>query len=278
MTWPPRAKSLLVGCLLIAGAGCGESAMPSVEASATTVTVLVSYFAGGLLNPDGWSMEYDAACGSDETEIVTTEGALVRAGDFELDDEGSTAIFRGPIELVPGPCVIQFRLRDSEEEVIFTLSEPFEIEPRPQPELYVIMADGGCPEIPLPDAAPVPKRFCGPVGGLVLSAETIAAAATIKSVHYLLTTTGDAFLDGPTSAIFEGMLEQTGFATVDLGAGAVETRVWESVGGVYPAGIAMAVELTAVDGEGVAVCTAQTTLDIIPNGIAQAHVIIPCEG
>lgn len=276
MMWPPRAKSLLVGCLLMAGAGCGESAMPSVEASATTVTVLVPYFAGGLLIPDGWSMEYNAACGSEQTEIVTTEGELDRTGDFEVEDEGSTAIFKGPIVLMPGACVIQFRLRDSEEEVIFTLSEAFEIEPRPQPELYVIMTDSGCPQIPLPNAEGTRKRFCGPVGGLILSAET-PAATNVDRVQYAMTAEAAPFLDGIQSYVVEGFLEPAAAGTADLGTGPIETQVWETIVGALEAGFPITLELTALDVEDTAVCTARTTLEIIPNGIAQAHVIMLCD-
>ncbi len=275
-----RASQAVVGCLLVAGAGCGEPATPSVEAAATEVTVLVPYARDTRFTADAddWSLDYYTACLSEDTKSVETDGALGRAGDVELED-GVTAVFRGPIELIPGPCTIQFRLRDSDGEVIFTASEAYDIEPRPPPELYVVMEDPGCPQSPLSDASAVRKYFCGPAGGLIVSAETPTAAANIESVHYLLTRTLDFLLetrDGPQVETYEGALDPAGSSTVDLGSGPMETNVWESIVGEVAGGAPYTLDLTALDADGAAVCTAQTTVEVVPTGIAQAHVVMRC--
>mgnify|MGYP001811970460 CR=1 FL=1 len=272
---PPRKASLLIGCLLMAGAACGEPAMPSVEASATEVTVFVPYNSdfSTTRDVDGWSLEYIAGCLLEQDDIAETKGTLDRVSDFELADEGSTAVFRGPVELMPGPCTIQLRLRDSDGEVIFTASDPYEFDPLPPPELYVVMADGGCPQIPLPDAEGTRKSFCGPVGGVILSAET-PAATNVDHIRYTMTAETDPWLDA--TYVVEGSLEPTSAGAVDLGAGPIETQVWESIVGTVGAGFPYTLELTALDADGAPVCSAQTTLDVTPNSIAQAHVVMGC--
>lgn len=276
-----HAKPVVIGFLLMAGVACGESAAPNIESNETELTVLVPYSTDTRFSIDAdlWSLEYRAACGSKDTEIVKTEGMLDRAGGTELEGQGN-AIFRGPVELLPGPCVIQLLLRDSDAEVIFSASESYEIEERAPPALYIIMADLPCPQVPLPDAATVPKHFCGPAAGLILSAETPAASAAIQGVDYRLTRTLDFFLetvDGPSVETHEGVLEPAGASTADLGSGPMETNVWSATVGHLAASAPYTLEVTALDAEGVAVCTTQTTVEVVPSGIAQAHVVMRCD-
>lgn len=274
MKRPAKASALIWSLMLVAGAACGDSGAPQVESTATAVTVFIPSVLPWV--PDATSMDYRASCIAEGDEVQSTEGALEPAGDFRLEGEGPTAIFKGPIELAPGPCTIQFRLRDSTGEVIFSLTEALEIGAQAPPELYFSMVDSGCPEIPLPDASAVPKRSCVPVGGLILSAETPAAAASIESVQYVLTHANDGFLDGPRVETFEGNLQPAGSGTVDLGGGPIETNLWESIVGVLLAEARHTLEITALDADGTAVCSTATSLDVLTNGIAQAHVIIPC--
>lgn len=269
MKRPAKAYPLIWAFIPVIGAACGGSGAPPVESTATAVTVFVPG------DPDDASMEYSARCESRGIETARAEGVLDRtgAGDFQLEGEGPTGIFRGPIELAPGSCAIEFRLRDSDREVIFTLSESFEIDPQAPPELHFAMISFPCPEIPLPNSGVTPKTICGPVGGVLLSAETPATAATIESLHYVFTSTSDIFFSPVT---YEGTLEPAGTSTVDLGGGPLNTNLWESIVGVLLADAPYMLVLTALDAEGVTVCTTETSLDVLPNGIAQAHVIIPC--
>lgn len=147
------------------------------ELSATSVTVFVPFDAVGA------SMEYSAECESNGRGDFETEGAVERAGGFQPEGEPLTAVFRGLIELAPGPCGIQFRLRDAQGEVIWTLFESFELEAQLSSELYFAMVDFPCPQIPLPDVSVTQKTVCGPVGGIILSAETPAATSTIEGVQ-----------------------------------------------------------------------------------------------
>ncbi|MBT8451107.1 MAG: hypothetical protein KJO40_03960 [Deltaproteobacteria bacterium] len=266
----PRAKAsaLIWGLILALGASCGDSGASQGGSIATSVTVFVPF------DPDDASMEYSATCEPNGSDAVETQGTVERAGGFQLEGEPLTAIFRGSIELGLGPCGIQFRLRDAQGEVIWTLSESFELDTQLSSELYFAMVDFPCPEIPLPDASVTPKRFCGPAGGIMLSAETPAATSSIESVHYVLTSTSDIFLE--PLALYEGSLEPAGQGAVDLGGGPIETNLWESIPGVVPVDAPFALEISALDADGIVVCATETRLDVLPTAIAQAHVVLPC--
>ncbi len=263
-----HASALIWGFMLVFGASCGGSGASQGESSATPVTVFVPFEAVDA------SMEFRAECESNGSGDFETEGTVERAGGFQLEGEPLTAVFRGPIELAPGPCGIQFRLRDAQGEVIWTLFESFELEAQLSSELYFAMVDFPCPQIPLPDASVTRKRVCGPVGGIILSAETPAATSTIESVRYVLTSTSDLFLE--PLAPYEGSLEPVGTGAVDLGAGAIETSLWESIFGVVPVDAPFTLEISALDADGTVVCATETRLEVLPTAIAQAHVVLPC--
>ena len=72
----------------------------------------------------------------DETDDIRVEGSLSRTEDHsvaELDAWGTD------LELPPGPCSIQFRASDSDDEVICTSSEPFDVSTQAPTGITVVL-------------------------------------------------------------------------------------------------------------------------------------------
>ena len=64
---------------------------------------------------------------------------------------------------------------------------------------------------------------------------------------------------------------------MNLGEGPAQTHTWEAIVGVIGAGdLTYALQLTALDAEGTALCSAETSIQVISGGIAQVHVVLPC--
>lgn len=72
----------------------------------------------------------------DETDDIRVEGSLSLTEDLrvaEVDAWGTD------LELPPGPCSIQFRASDSDDEVICTSSEPFDVSTQAPTEITVVL-------------------------------------------------------------------------------------------------------------------------------------------
>jgi len=82
----------------------------------------------------------------DETDDIRVEGSLSRTEDHsvaELDAWGTD------LELPPGPCSIQFRASDSDDEVICTSSEPFDVSTQAPTEItFVLLCSYSIPAPP----------------------------------------------------------------------------------------------------------------------------------
>ena len=74
----------------------------------------------------------------------------------------------------------------------------------------------------------------------------------------------------------EGSLELVGQGMTDVGAGFMGTNIWEAIVGEVGAGEPHVLELTALDADGAAVCSAETGVEVVSGGIAQVHVLLPC--
>lgn len=282
MTWTTRGIPLVLCALLVASA-CGD---PGAHPRGTAVTVFGPSDPNATVSDDfalTWSLEYTVVCGSGfdgsstSGEAVTVEGTLEQAEAFKLGEDGPTAVWKGRVELPPGSCTIQLRLRDADGEVICTATERLTVEPGTPNEAYVsLVCNGSCPTIPLPDSEAAPKLFCAPVGGVLLSAETPADLETVQTIHYVMTQTTEGFLDGWVPDTYMGSLDFAGSGAADLGGGPVATDIWEATVGVVIADNPYILELTALDAEGQPVCSAEKSVEVIANSIAQVHIILPC--
>ena len=283
MTWNTQTFGTPLLCGLLAASawvGCGD---PSSD-TAVTVFIPSGPNATGSFAEVAGSLEYTVACGPGfdgtsapgETEVI--EGTFEQADPVTLGvGGGPTAVWKGRVELPPGPCMIQLRLRDSEGEVICTGIQELTIEPETPNEAYVdLVCIGTCPTIPLPGLEMSPKLSCAPVGGVLLSAETPADLETVQSIGYVMTQSTEGFLDGWVPEIYEGSLDFGGPGSVDLGGGPVTTDIWQATVGVVIAGNPYLLELTALDAEGEPVCSAEKSVEVIPDSIAQIHIILPC--
>jgi len=192
--------------------------------------------------------------------------------------DGPTEVWKGVVELPPGPCTIQLRARNADGEVICTASELVTIASDALPEIYVDMVCyGTCPTITLPGSTASPKLSCGPVSGVLLSAETPAELEPVQSIRYKMTPIEDIFLaSDPPFGIYEGSLSMTGAGTTDFGGGPVATETWEATVGVVDAISPYTLELTAIGVDEEPVCSVETTVDLIENGLTQVHVAMPC--
>jgi hypothetical protein len=189
--------------------------------------------------------------------------------------DGPAAAWNGMVEFEPGPCAIQLRARDTDGEVVCTYTETITFGSQLPSEAYFNMiCYATCPTISFLGAETVPKTSCAPVGGLIVSAETLGEGVT--SVRYAIPETN--FLDNNAdfANIYEGELELTGPGTVDLGDGPVPTNTWEAIVGEVIAGEPQVLELMALDADGTPLCSAETSFELISGGIAQVHVVLPC--
>jgi len=285
VTWWTRVRSLLSCSALLFASACGGSGEQSADADAVSVTVFVP--SGGFLDYGSvpqltWSLEYKVECltsldgssSSEDTHIV--EGILDQIDGFELQLDGPTAVWNGSVAFEPGPCIIQLLARDADGEVVCSYQEPMMFDsPLPSEAYFNMICYATCPTIPLPDPETMPKLSCAPVGGLILSAET--PVEEVESVRYVIT--GTDFLDNnmDLSIVDEGELDLVGPGTTDLGEGPMQTNTWEAIVGVIVAlEEPYGVELTALDADGAAVCSAATSIELLPGGIAQVHVVLPC--
>lgn len=284
MTWTTQKLPVAVCALLVVSA-CGDPhGDPDADPRGTAVTVFGPSGPNATVSDDfalTWSLEYTIVCGSGlvgaSGEAVTVEGTLEQAEAFKLGEDGPTAVWNGLVELPSGPCAIQLRLRDADAEVICTGTQELTIEPETPNEAYVsLVCNGSCPTIPLPGLETSPKLSCAPVGGLLLSAETPADLETVQSIDYVMTQTTEGFLDGYVPDIYEGSLDFAGPGAADLGGGPMATDIWEATVGVVIADNPYILELTALDAEGQPVCSAEKSVEVIANSIAQVHIILPC--
>lgn len=178
----------------------------------------------------------------------------------------------------PGPCTIQLRARYADGEVVCTATEPVTIEADALPELYVDMVCyATCPTITFPGSETSPKTICAPVGGVILSAETPAALEGVQGIRYTMTPIEGYFLPAdPPIGTYEGSLGFTGPSTTDFGGGPVATETWEATVGLVDPLPPYTLELTAIDVDEEPVCSVDTTVDLIANGLTQVHVAMPC--
>ena len=101
----------------------------------------------------------------------------------------------------------------------------------------------------------------------------------MQSIRYVIRDTETSFLDSELdlSSVYDGELELADPDTVNLGEGPAQTHTWEAIVGVIGAGdLTYALQLTALDAEGTALCSAETSIQVISGGIAQVHVVLPC--
>lgn len=273
---------LLTGALMLVFA-CGDTGS---EPSGTAVSVFMPSLPNGTGNWDllehAQSLEYMLACDPDRDggfgDAVPVEGTLERGEVFQVGLDGPTAVWKGVIDFEPGPCFIHLRARDADEEVICSYSEPVSFDPARDSEAYFNMVCfATCPTVPFPGSGASPKNFCAPIGGLIVSAETLADVPGVAAVRYAVTG-GEDFLDNqaPILPVYEGALQRTREGMVNLGNGDVETNVWEGVAGELLANALHTVEVTAIDAEGEPLCTAETSIEVFSGAIAHSHLILPC--
>ncbi|MDH3656295.1 MAG: hypothetical protein OEN21_18705 [Myxococcales bacterium] len=260
-------------------AGCGDSNEPSAADREVAVTVFAP--SGGISVVDGslpqltWSLEYQVGCGDTSNDSFTAQGTLEPVDGFLLVTDGPAAIWNGMVEFEPGPCAIQLRARDTDGEVVCTYTETITFDFQLPSEAYFNMiCYATCPTISFPGAETVPKTSCAPVGGLIVSAETLGDG--VMNVRYTIEHTNLLDNNADFANVYEGELQLAGLGTVDLGDGPVPTNTWEAIVGEVIAGEPHALELTALDADGTPLCSAETSFEVISGGIAQVHVVLPC--
>lgn len=284
MTRSTHLGWLTSSCVLLLVSACGDARAPNAEPGGTAVTVFIPSAADEWSFVDfTWSLEYQVGCGpgiergSSSDDFITVEGTLEQVEEFDLGPGGATAVWKGFVQFTPGPCAVQLRLRDADGEVLCTYTEALTNEPESQAEMYFNMVCyATCQTIPLPGSETSPKTFCAPVGGVILSAETPADIERVQSVHYIVTYDRNFLEPNPPFVVSEGFLELVGQGMTDLGAGFMDTNIWESIVGEVGAGEPHVLELTALDADGAAVCSTQTSVEVVSGGIAQIHVVLPC--
>ena len=288
MNWRACTRKFLLCSAFLIVTACGDSG----DQNADEVAVIVFVPSGGAVLADGrfpqltWSLEYKVVCPTSvggsvsSDDAFTVEGTLEHTNGFELELDGPVAAWKGTVEFEPGPCAVQLLARDADGEVVCSYLETMTFDsPLPHEAYFNMICYATCPAIPLPDPETVPKTFCAPVGGLILSAEIPADVRGVQSIRYEIRDTESSFLDNELdlSNVYDGELELADPGTVDLGEGPAQSHTWEAVVGVIVAGYSTyAVLLTALDAEGTALCSAETSIKVISGGIAQVHVVLPC--
>ena len=257
---------------------CGVSG-----ANPNSVAVTVFAPSGGASLVDGsrpslsWSLEYLVSCNASADDPVGVEGTLEQVDRALLELDGPTTVWNGIVEFEPGPCTIQLRARDADGEVVCTYSESLTFGAELPSEAYFDMiCYASCPTISFPRSETVVKTTCAPVGGLILSAETLDEG--VQSIRYVVRDTEAEFLDNNLDFVnvYEGELDAGGLGTVDLGDGPMPTRMWEATVGVVASDVRYAAELMALDSDGTLLCSAETSFEVVFGGIAQVHVVLPC--
>ena len=210
-------------------------------------------------------------------DSFTVEGTLEQVDRAVLELDGPTAVWKGIVEFEPGPCAIQLRARDADGEVACTYAETLTFDSELPSEAYFNMiCYATCPTISFPSSETVSKTSCAPVGGLILSAETLDDG--VQSIRYVVRDTETNFLDSAIhpSIVYAGDLAPGSPGTVDLGDGPVPTHTCEAIVGVVASDVRYATELTALDADGTPLCSAETSFEVLFGGIAQVHVVLPC--
>jgi hypothetical protein len=278
VAWSIRTRLLVLCCCVLVAAACGDA-----DANLGGVAVTVFAPSGGASLVDGsvprlsWSLEYQVSCGASVDDRLTVEGTLKQVDRAVLELDGPTAVWKGIVEFEPGPCAIQLRARDADGEVVCTYTEALTFDSELPSEAYFnLICNPTCPTISFPGSETVSKTSCAPVGGLILSAETLDDA--VQSVRYVVRDTETGFLDSVInpSILYVGELAPGSPGSVDLGGGPVPTHTWEAIVGVIASDVRYATELTALDADGTPLCSAGTSFEVLFGGIAQVHVVLPC--
>jgi len=178
MTWSARRDALAVFCCILVAAGCGDPNDLSAANPEIAVTVFVP--SGGISVVDGslpqltWSLEYQVGCGATSYDALAAQGTLEPVDGVLLVTDGPAAAWNGMVEFEPGPCAIQLRARDTDGELVCSYTETITFGSQLPSETYFNMiCYATCPTISFPGAETVPKTSCAPVGGLIVSAETL---------------------------------------------------------------------------------------------------------
>ncbi|MGB5809704.1 MAG: hypothetical protein WBG86_04185 [Polyangiales bacterium] len=217
--------------------------------------------------------------GSTETWEGTFE--LVGNGAAELTDGGRTEILRAMLELPPGRYEYAFRLRDSDEEVIFTVQESIGVAADARTEIYSLFD--------LKTADPVP--IMRPVD-IDLRIVASPQPPTIDTIDYAITCAEtDPFLDSALQAADHAVRKRS--ILCDATASGTFERVDDQEGQAdldsrwatsYDVGCGPCVmEVIARNGAGEGLCTASVEFDVVGWGFAelpaeQVSVSLPCEG
>jgi hypothetical protein len=293
MTWNARPFGFAWCCVFLLTTACGEAATSPGDPTAIAATVFVP---SGLDRPSDTgfaaltaSIEYTVNClpgtSPDDTsealpgEVMAGEGTLEHTGAFE-GPEGQTAVWKGFVEFLPGPCTIQLLGRDDDGEVICNTTEPLTIEAGAPPELYFDMpcySYVNCSATPLPDSALSQKIFCKSLVGVILSAETSAEFEEVQNIRYVMREILEEIGRAPEFFdAYEGSLEFAGPGMADFGKGPAPTNTWDTAIEEVIAPQPYHLELTALDSEGQPLCTVEKRLDIVADAVAQIYVAMPC--
>ncbi len=257
---------------------CGVS-----DANPNSVAVTVFAPSGGASLVDGsrpslsWSLEYLVSCNASADDPLGAEGSLEQVDRALLELDGPTTVWKGIVEFEPGHCTIQLRARDADGEVVCTYSESLTFGAELPSEAYFDMiCYASCPTISFPRSETVVKTTCAPVGGLILSAETLDDG--VQRIRYVVRDTEAELLDNNLdfAIVYEGELAPGSPGTVDLGDGPVPTQTWAAIVGVVASDVRYSTELTALDADGTPLCSAGTRFEVLFGGIAQVHVVLPC--
>lgn len=278
---------------LCAAASCGDSGGSDVDFRRVAVTVFMP--SGPDVEPGSGfaaltaSVEYKLVCASDAADdsadegIARVDGTLSRTGELEGGSNGETSIWKGMVDFRQGHCVIELSIRDVDGEYLCGWDEAVTLSPESAGELHFESPCydydnlfSGCTTTPLPDTVGSPKVDCGPLVGLVLSAETPAALEDVQTIRYVMSADYSFVGEDPRWVErYSGSLALAGTGMTDFGQGPVSTSTWD-VAIEAVAALPYLLELTALDANDEALCSVQKQVAIVPRAVAQIDVLMPC--
>lgn len=212
------------------------------------------------------SVEFVVECESDGSSP-----RFVAAPEEPPDDEGAlewsatqggVSVWTGTVQVGTGECRVLVRVLDTDGERMCVANEPLPAASDLPDDLYLEV------DCPLGRIDPGP-----PPGDLIISAQTLAepGLSSVQSVSYSMTCDLDSHLE----IQFNGSLAAVGLGTAQLGGETVETNEWEFRLENTGPGVCE-LELTTLDGEGIAVCSFEESLEVVSSAVTKLRAVLFC--
>ena len=123
----------IFACALTLTYGCGDA-----DPASTVITAVYAPQPNVIpIDTAAVTLEYTLTC----EDLPDLQGDFGLGDPVPADDEGVFQWTTSPLDLPPGPCSVQVRMRDTDQEVICSASENFAVAMDEPTEVDVLM---GC--------------------------------------------------------------------------------------------------------------------------------------